>query len=225
MGREYRRKVDVESLISIPVEPVLIDGFEEPLKWSLGGAGTDFDGYRDSQEVFEGDCSFYMITKVTTPTAGDYVQIIRYPPIIRGRYISVEVMFKPSGAAGGNFYFYLNNCLVDPTDLKPYYYRVRLNNVDGQIEMETASGTWTNKGSIAKIASGYWQKFGMVIDTYKKKVVSAETGKQYVKIDTEAYSGAAVTTTYYELTIKLETRAANRAAVNLDNVVVKAIEI
>jgi len=225
MGKEYRRKVDVESLISIPVEPVLIDSFEDVLMWGVSGAGADWDAYRDSQQAFEGDISFYVITKATTPASGDWIEIVRYPPIIKSRLLSIEIMFRVATPSGGEFFLYLSNLLVDPVDLVPYSYNLRLNNVLGRFEMETASGVWTNVGSTSPIAIGYWQRLAMVIDTYEKKVISAETGKQYLSVDRKAWGATPVASTYYQLAIKLETRTAARASANLDNIVVKATEL
>jgi len=92
MAREYVQKV--VSLGEVPYSEKVIyyDDFSRNFRWSTGGVGTDYRIYVFGEQ-FVGPCSLRMLTRSTSPAAGDYVYIAKNIPLRPSRVVSVDITF------------------------------------------------------------------------------------------------------------------------------------
>jgi len=224
MAKEYTRRVHVISQIPFPAEPILADNFEGAFEWVGGGSGTDWELTKSADYAVSKNYSMKMITKATTPAVGDLVQARRYPILIPSRYIDLSFAFRPEYGSGTLARIYAIFDITNTLDGKRFRYYMRIDAKAGKLQMETASGVWTDIKTIKPPADGCWNKFRMIVDQKDKKITYFETGNAVIEVNKPAYQVGTPNVYYADLIIGIETRTADRATLYVDDVLIRGTE-
>jgi hypothetical protein len=148
----------------------------------------------------------------------------RRPVGIAAAYIELSFAFRPTYGSGYNA---IIGCYLDtysPVDGSGYRYYVRIDASETDLDYESSSGVWTKIDDIRPPANEVWNKFKMVIDQVNHKLVSFETGNKVYALNVSGYALAAATEYSFDLMIVLTTKAANRSAMYVDNIVLRGVE-
>jgi len=94
MGKPYIRQVEVIGLVERLGRVLLFDDLEDLFKFDSAGTGTDWVVEKNTTGAFDQNASLHLITKATTPTAGDFVSAWRRFPVPYGKKISLECLFR-----------------------------------------------------------------------------------------------------------------------------------
>jgi hypothetical protein len=201
MGKEYVRKIDVQSLVNSAVEPIYIENFD----WDYDVHKTGDGNYtieRDPTIHVDGRASLSMLCQ-ETECDGKSADILLYPPTTEAKYyeIIMTFMINSEGPTYGFLEWYFE--LVNSNSGGSHEYRFRMDLPNNDFELEDAAG-WHDVGDIPQsLVANTWYTIRFLFDMVNFRWVGIDF--QGYDIDLSAYAFQSYTAVQYRNSFKFST--------------------
>lgn len=197
------------------------DDCEGTFSWTPAGAGADFDAEYTLDHTLVGLHSLLLRTKLTAPTLGDDVSILKNLWLTPLSVLNLQFAFNPT--TGGtkqlvaSLYWYDGTNVITAT--------LRFGGPPAIVEYLNSLGGFTQiPGVTWKMASDYWNYCSMLLDIDALAWLPGVVNNQIIQTDTPALpSGVDPTTPYLMLYFSVTAGANARAGFWLDQILLKAL--
>lgn len=169
MGIEYRKKVDVGSLVPGPLEAILYDDFEQGDKWDVSSDGT-YEKWIQSQKVLNGSKAIRVVSDGTVTTT---IKRKCLSPTTRKIRLIANFSFTKANAGVIRFLMYVGREKETDKDLK---FGVDWEGNSGRVHILNEAGIWELlRDDLPILGVDTWTRLDLIIDRITKEYLFLTT--------------------------------------------------
>jgi len=220
MGKPYIRQVEVIGLVERLGRVLLFDDLEDLFKFDSAGTGTDWVVEKSTTVAFDKNASLHMITKATSPAAGDYVIAWRRFPVPYGKKISLECLFRFETLTNEDKVIFMLEWYSETGFIRAM---VRYDPIEQKWSYEASDGTFKDvpNGS-QKLHNETFHRMRLIADFDKMEYIYLQCNDLLIDMSgIGMYYAAGAYTSRIAVKFRVNAETAARAEIYIDDVLVK----